>query len=69
LTEFFRLFSVAAVDSWLLSTECAGSSDDDEKDEWYVVAEYATNQRSAMDKVEIIEDIWNKAEQFIHQAG
>ncbi len=49
--------------------ECAGSSDDDEEDAWYVVAEYATDQRSAMDTVEIVEDIWHKAEQFMHQAG
>ncbi len=37
-----------------------------EEDAWYVVvAEYATDQRSAMDTVEIVEDIWYKAEQFM----
>ncbi len=35
---------------------------------WYDVAEYATNQRSTMDTVEIVEDIWHRAEQFMHQA-
>ncbi len=49
--------------------ECAGSSDDEEEDAWYVVAKYATDQRSAMDTVEIVEDMWYKAEQFMHQAG
>jgi hypothetical protein len=48
--------------------ECAGLSDDDE-DAWYVVAEYATDQRRAMDTVEIVEDTWYNAEQFMHQAG
>jgi hypothetical protein len=50
-------------------TDCAGSSDDDAEDAWYVVAEYATDQRSGMDTVEIVEDVRNKAEQFMHQAG
>jgi hypothetical protein len=50
--------------------EFTGSSDDDEEEDmWYVVAEYATDQRSSMYTVEIVEDIWNKAEQFMHQAG
>jgi hypothetical protein len=42
---------------------------DDEEDEWNVVAEYATNQRNSMDTVEIVKDIWYRAEQFMHQAG
>jgi hypothetical protein len=46
------------------STECAGASDDEQEDVWYVVAEYATYQRSSMDTVEIFEDIWNKAEKL-----
>jgi hypothetical protein len=50
-------------------TECAGASDDGEEDVWYVVAEYATYQRRSMDTVDIVEDIWNKAENFTHQAG
>ncbi len=33
---------------------------------WYGVAEYATDQRSTMDTVEIVNDIWYKAEQFMH---
>ncbi len=49
--------------------ECAGTSDDEEEDVWYVVAEYATDQRSSMDTLEIVEDVWYKAEQFMHQAG
>ncbi len=53
----------------LPATECAGSSDDDEEDAWYVAAEYATDHRRAMDTVEIVKDIWYKAEQFMHQAG
>ncbi len=36
---------------------------------WYGVAEYATYQRSAMDTVEIVEDLWHKAEEFMRQAG
>ncbi len=36
---------------------------------WYVVAEYATDQRSALDTAEIVEDLWQKAEEFMHQAG
>ena len=36
---------------------------------WYVVAEYATDPRSAMDTVEIADDIWHKAEEFMQQAG
>ncbi len=35
----------------------------------YVVAEYNTDQRRTMDTIEIVEDIWNKAEKFMHQAG
>jgi hypothetical protein len=34
----------------------------------YIVAGYATDQRSSMDTVDIVEDIWNKAENFMHQA-
>ncbi len=45
------------------------SPDDEEEDAWYVVAEYATNQRSAMDTVKVVEDKWYKAEQFMHQEG
>jgi hypothetical protein len=48
--------------------ECAGASDDEQEDAWYVVAEYATDQISSMDTVEIVEDIRYKAEQFMHQA-
>ncbi len=36
---------------------------------WYVVAEYAADQRSSMDTIEIVEDIWYKAEQFMNPAG
>jgi hypothetical protein len=54
-----------------LLTECAGTSDEeqDDHDVWYVVAEYATNQRSSMDTVEIVKDIdiCNKAENFMHK--
>jgi hypothetical protein len=57
------------VDSLLLLTECAGASDDEQDNAWYVVADYATDQRSTMDTVKIVEDIWYKAEQFMHQAG
>ncbi len=67
--SIFLLLSVTAVDGWLWLTECAGASNDNEEDAWYVVAEYATDQRSSMDTVEIVEDIWNKAEKFMHQAG
>jgi hypothetical protein len=49
--------------------ECAGSSDDEQEDVWYVVAEYATDQRSSMVTIEIVKDIWNKAEIFMHLAG
>jgi hypothetical protein len=48
--------------------ECAGTSDEEEA-VWYVVAEYATDQRSATDTVQIVEDIWNKAAEFVHQSG
>jgi hypothetical protein len=57
------------VDGCVLSTECAGASDEEEEDAWYVVTEYTTYQRSSMDTVEIDKDIWYKAEQFMHQAG
>jgi hypothetical protein len=53
----------------LLLTECAGTSDEEDEDVWYVVTEYATDQRSAMDTVEIVDDIWQKAQEFIHRAG
>ncbi len=52
----------------LLLTVVAGASDDEE-DALYVVAEYATNQRCTIYTVEFVIDIWNKAEQFMHQAG
>jgi hypothetical protein len=68
-TELHLLLIVTEVDCWLLSTECAGTFDDEEEDAWYVVAEYATVQRSSMDMVEIVKDIWKKAEKFMHQAG
>ncbi len=42
---------------------------DEHEDVWYIVAGYATDQRSSMDTVAIVEDIWNKAENFMHQAG
>ncbi len=49
--------------------ECAGASDDDDEDAWEVRAEYATDQRSAMEPFEIANNIWNTAEEFMHQAG
>jgi hypothetical protein len=52
----------------LLLTVVADASDEEE-DVLYVVAEYTTNQRSTIYTVEIVVDIWNKAEQFMHQAG
>jgi hypothetical protein len=36
---------------------------------WYVIAEYATNQRGTMDTVEIVYDIWQKALEFRQQSG
>jgi hypothetical protein len=49
--------------------ECAGSSDDDDEHAWEVWAEYATDQRSAMDTDEIVEHLGRKAEEFMHQSG
>jgi hypothetical protein len=51
-----------------LILQCAGAPHEEE-DVWYVVAECITDQRSTMDTVEIAEDLWQKAEEFMHQAG
>jgi hypothetical protein len=45
------------------------ASNDEQDDAWYVVAEYATDKKSSMDTVELVKDIWYKAENFMHQAG
>jgi hypothetical protein len=45
------------------------ASNDEQDDSWYVVAEYATDKKGSMDTVELVEAIWNKAENFMHQAG
>ncbi len=44
-------------------------SDDDDDDEWKVIAEYATNHQQAMDAHEIVDDIYRHAENFIHESG
>jgi hypothetical protein len=43
--------------------------DDDEDDEWKVIAEYATNHQQAMDAHEIVDDIYIHAENFMHESG
>jgi hypothetical protein len=63
------ILGIFLVISWLCSTECAGAPDEEDEDLWYVVAEYATYQRRAMDTVEIVDDLWQKAQEFMHRAG
>jgi hypothetical protein len=61
--DYFRLNIICCNSALLRSTECA------DEEAWHVVAEYATNQRRAMDTVDIVDDIWNKTAEFIHLAG
>ncbi len=51
-----------------MHAHCAGASDEEE-DARYVVAEYAIDQRSSMDTVEIVDDIWQKAQGFMQRSG
>jgi hypothetical protein len=41
----------------------------DDKDEWEVVAEYATNHQQAMEAHEIVDDLYRHAENFMHESG
>ena len=42
---------------------------DDDEDEWEVIAEYATNHQHAMDAHDIVDDIYRRAENFMHESG
>jgi hypothetical protein len=55
--------------SFRLNILYSAASDGEDLEAWRVVAEYATDQRSSMNTVEIVEDIWNKAAEFMHKAG
>ena len=49
----------------LYLTYCAGASDEEDEVAWYVVAEYATDQRRALETIDIVEAIWNKEAEFM----
>ena len=54
---------------FICNYDCAGESDEEDGDGWYVKSEYATDHRRAMETYEIVADIWKKASDFMLESG